>query len=189
MFATAYTPRWGIPPFRQSEVLAETTQKEEIVSKAFVAPIVLPHPGYISTPFSNWHPGVDIASGLGIPIHPITSGTVEEVNFGFFGYGNSILISHPGGYKSLYAHMGRVYAKKGLLVNSDNIIGEVGMTGNTSGPHTHLEIIKDGRYINPTTILPPISEQPKEEYLKPFVKNPQAATQPSQLHKELKPEL
>lgn len=188
MFATCYTPRFALPPLKESTVMAETAQKEEIISQAFVAPVVLPHPGYLSTRFSNWHPGVDIASGLGMPVYPITSGTIEEVNYGFFGYGNNILISHPGGYKSLYAHLGRISAKKGQLVNSDNIIAEVGLTGHTSGPHTHLEVTKDGQYIDPLTILPSLANYPKEEYLKPYSSNSPSDSLVSE-HKELRPQL
>lgn len=148
------------PTIKVTKVKASDHQKQEIISLSFPKPVVLPHPGYLSTRFSNWHPGVDIASGIGIHIHPITSGTVEEVNHGLWGYGNHIIISHTGGFKSLYGHMSKIYAKEGQQVTPENILGEVGMSGQTSGPHTHLEITKDGNYIDPLTILPEISDMP-----------------------------
>jgi murein DD-endopeptidase MepM/ murein hydrolase activator NlpD len=65
----------------------------------------------------------------------------------------------------LYAHMGRIYVTKDQKVGENAIIGTVGLTGFTSGPHTHLEITLAGKYIDPLTILPPVDDQPKEEFL------------------------
>ncbi len=167
VFLSGYYPVWAFPPVKPATVLAqESEQKQEIIASSFPQPISLPHPGYLSTKFSRWHPGIDIAAGLGMPIHPITTGVVEEVNHGFLGYGNYVIISHTGGFKSLYGHMSKIYVKEGQTVSSENILGEVGMSGQTSGPHTHLEITKDGNYIDPLTILPGIADMPKEEYLR-----------------------
>lgn len=145
------------PPTIKSSAVYAQEQKQEIIAQSFPKPLILPHLGYLSTKFSRWHPGVDIATGLGMHIHPITSGTVEEVNYGLWGYGNHIIISHPGGFKSLYGHLGKMFVKIDQIVSSENILGEVGISGATSGPHTHLEIQKDGNYIDPLTILPEIS--------------------------------
>ncbi len=121
----------------------------------------LPHPGYLSTRFSAFHPGIDIATGFGMPIHPITEGIVEEIQFGFWGLGNYIVISHPSGLRSTYGHTGRIFVKKDQVVSQNTTLGTVGMSGATSGPHTHLEIDKDGKLIDPTTILPKLDEYPK----------------------------
>lgn len=147
---------------RGGQVLAQETgiQKQEIKAEKFSQPVVLPHPGYLSTPYSKYHPGIDIAAGLGMPVHPITNGVVEEVNYGFFGYGNHVTLAHEEGIKSLYGHLSRIYVKKGQEVTSNNILGEVGITGRTSGPHTHLEITKDGQFIDPITILPEVPTYP-----------------------------
>lgn len=162
------------PTIKVTKVKASDHQKQEIISLSFPKPVVLPHPGYLSTRFSNWHPGVDIASGLGMHVHAITSGIVEEVKYGLWGYGNHIIISHAFGFKSLYGHLGKMFVKIGQKVSSENILAEVGMSGATSGPHTHLEIQKDGNYIDPLTILPEIPNMPKPEYLtKQFPPQPQ----------------
>lgn len=162
IFFSGYFPAFTFPPVKSSHVYAQDQdlQKDEVIASSFPQSVMLPHPGFLSNKFSSWHPGVDIATELGMPIHPITSGVVEEVNFGFWGYGNHVIISHPQGFKSLYGHMGKIYAQKGQAVRSEDIIGEVGLSGFTSGPHTHLEVTHDGNYINPLTILPEIPDMP-----------------------------
>lgn len=162
MLLAGYYPVLAFPPIKRAMALAESTeQKQEIVAYSFPLPLVLPHPGYLSSKYSKWHPGVDIATGLGMPIHPITAGTVEEVNYGFWGLGHFVAVSHPNGFKSTYGHLGKIYVKKGQQVTSENTLGEVGLTGYTSGPHTHLEIQKDGNYLNPQDLLPEIPDMPR----------------------------
>lgn len=154
---SGYYPTFGIPPVKQHPILASAQeQKEEIVSTSFSKPVILPHPGYLSTKFSTWHPGIDIAAGLGMPIHPITEGEIVEAGRDFFGLGNFVEVLHQNGFKSKYAHMGKVYVKVGEKVTSENTLGEVGLSGYTSGPHTHLEITLNGKYIDPQTLLPEI---------------------------------
>lgn len=140
---------------------AEFAQEQVIQTSGFKDPFLLPHPGYMSTGFSAWHPGLDVATGLGMPIHPINSGKVVEVNFGFWGLGHSVMIEHEQGIKSTYGHLGRIFVKKDELVTQNSILGEVGMTGHTSGPHTHLEVTKNGQYLDPQLILPLLSKWPE----------------------------
>lgn len=182
LFLLGYQPILAIPPISQNRALADNFQSQEIKAEA-IPQMNLPHPGYLSTRFSRWHQGIDLATGLGMPIHPISEGVVEEVNFSFFGLGNHIAITHSNGYRSVYGHMGKVYVKKGQLVTSPNILGEVGLSGWTSGPHTHLEIYKGNKPINPQSILPPIQDYPSEEFFKPV-----GGPQTEKLHKNLKPD-
>lgn len=155
-----YYPNFGIPPVKKSLIQAsDQEQKGEIIASSFSQPLSLPHPGYLSSEFSSWHPGVDIAISFGTPIHPILEGEVLVVGRDFFGLGNFVEVLHQDGFKSKYAHMGKIHVKKGQKVNSDHILGEVGLTGFTSGPHTHLEITRNGEYIDPQTILPEIPTQ------------------------------
>jgi len=161
-----YYPTFSIPPVKRSVVLADTQeQKGEVVASSFSKAPVLPHPGYLSTRFSFYHPAIDIATGLSMPIHPITDGVITETSTDFWGLGNYVVVSHENGFKSKYAHMGKVYVKVGQKVTSENTLGEVGLTGHTSGPHTHLEITHDGNFINPQTILPEIPDMPTEDFL------------------------
>lgn len=155
---SGYYPNFGIPPVKKSFALASAQeQRGEVIAGSFSTPLILPHPGYLTTKFSSWHPGIDIATGLGMPIHPITEGEVSEVNRGFFGFGNFVVVSHQHGFKSKYAHMGRIYVKVGDKVTPENILGEVGLTGRTSGPHTHLEVTLNGKFIDPQALLPEIT--------------------------------
>lgn len=126
----------------------------------FNQPVALPHLGYISTYFSAFHPGIDLAANLSTPVYPFSAGFVEQVNYDYYGYGHHVIISHPDGFKSLYGHMGKIFVKVGQYVRLDTPLGGIGITGHTSGPHTHLEITKYGAYIDPMTILPKISELP-----------------------------
>lgn len=157
-----YYPTFGVPPIKRSQALAqEMSETGEIIPQSFSKPLIPPHPGYLSTKFSNYHPGIDIASGLGMPIHPIIDGVVEEAGRDIFGLGNYVVISHEKGFKSKYAHMGKIYVKTGDKVTSENTLGEVGMTGRTSGPHTHLEITLDGQSIDPVKLLPEFPTTPE----------------------------
>ena len=83
--------------------------------------------------------------------------------------------------------MGRIFVKTGQDITTGNTIGEVGLTGQTSGPHTHLEIKKDGRYIDPLTILPTIPNFPREEDFRP-VGGAEVTKPQSELRKTLKPD-
>ncbi len=161
-----YYPTLSIPPIKRSQVYAQTNeQKEEIIPSSFFSKaVILPHPGYLSTRFSAWHPGIDLATGLGMPIHPMIDGEIIEVGRDFFGLGNYVEVSHENNFKSKYAHMGKVYVKAGQKVSSENTLGEVGLTGYTSGPHTHLEITQNGRYVDPQKLLPQIPDMPKSTY-------------------------
>lgn len=159
-----YYPTFSIPPVKRSLVLASyQEQKEEVIASSFAKPLILPHPGFLTTRFSAYHPGIDIAIGLGMPIHPIIEGQVSEVGRDFFGLGNFVEISHQNGFKSKYAHLGKIYVKVGDQVNQENILGEVGLTGRTSGPHTHLEITRNGQYIDPQALLPEIPDLPASQ--------------------------
>lgn len=158
---SGYHPTFSIPPVKKAAVLATShEQTGQVVADSFPQPVILPHPGYLSTSFSIKHPGVDIATGLGMPIHPITQGVVAETGRDFFGLGKFVVVVHQKGFKSKYAHMGQIYVKVDQEVTSENTLGEVGLTGQTSGPHTHLEVTYNGKYIDPRTILPDIPPLP-----------------------------
>lgn len=157
-----YQPAIAFPPIKRNVVFAEITQEQSVSPQISPVSFQLPHPGYITTHFSSYHPGIDLCSGLGMPIKTIAKGRVVEAGYNFFGLGLVVEVEHEGGYRSLYAHMGKIFVEKGKEVDVNDFLGEIGMTGHTSGPHTHLEISKDGKKIDPLLILPEIRKYPNE---------------------------
>lgn len=100
--------------------------------------------------YRKMHAGVDFAAPRGTPILAAGSGTVERANR-YGGYGNYIRIRHTDGYKTAYAHL-KSFARgvrKGKYVKQDQVIGYVGTTGRSTGPHLHYEVHLNGKKINP----------------------------------------
>jgi len=95
------------------------------------------------------HNGLDIMSPTGSVVKATADGTVSNVVHSRKGQGNVVIISHPGGYQTLYAHLGDVKVSKGKKVRCGDVLGMVGMTGNTFAPHLHYEVLKDGVNLNP----------------------------------------
>ncbi len=164
LFLLDYHPVLNFPPVQRSIVKAQSEQTQTINASALPFQFQLPHPGYMTTPFSSFHPGIDIATGLGMPIHSIAPGTVSSTGFDFWGLGLNVMVEHASGYKSIYAHMGKVYVQKGQRVEANTTLGEVGLTGHTSGPHTHLEVSKNDARINPQLVLPSIRLTPTQAH-------------------------
>ena len=96
------------------------------------------------------HTGTDFAAHTGTPIYATGDGTVK-LSGREGGYGNVVVINHGYGYETLYAHMSKVKAKRGQKVKRGDIIGYVGSTGLSTGPHLHYEIHKDGKPIDPVS--------------------------------------
>jgi murein DD-endopeptidase MepM/ murein hydrolase activator NlpD len=96
----------------------------------------------------KFHSGIDFTAPKGTPIYATGNGTVSTAENGS-GYGNHIVINHGYGYYSLYAHMSKIAVKKGQKVNRGDLLGYIGNTGTSTGPHLHYEVIKGGQKINP----------------------------------------
>jgi len=107
----------------------------------------------ITQNFRTFHPGIDLAEPIGTAVHPIMAGTVETIAYSRFSYGNHIIVNHGSGFKSLYAHLSKINVKQNDKVDKEAIIGLVGSTGWSTGPHLHLEVYDNGRAFNPLTIL------------------------------------
>jgi murein DD-endopeptidase MepM/ murein hydrolase activator NlpD len=95
------------------------------------------------------HAGLDFTANTGTPIYATADGTVKESNFNTGGYGNHVVINHGFGYETLYAHMVRIKAKRGQSVKRGEVIGWVGNTGKSTGPHLHYEVHKNGSPLDP----------------------------------------
>ena len=107
----------------------------------------------VSQGYHFFHRAIDLKEPFGSSVYAIGGGKVKEVIYSHFGYGNHVIVAHSLGLESLYAHFGRVFVEKGDEVDENTILGEIGMTGWTTGPHLHLEITKDGRALNPIELL------------------------------------
>ena len=95
------------------------------------------------------HPGLDFAAPAGTPIYATANGTVEFAGNRGDGYGNNVIINHGYGYKTLFGHMFKIKARTGQRVTRGEVIGWVGSTGKSTGPHCHYEVIKNGNKIDP----------------------------------------
>jgi len=121
--------------------------------------------------YNKLHKGVDFAAKSGTPIYAGGNGVIEFAgNNG--GYGKYIRIRHNNEYKTAYAHLSKFNKgiTKGARVNQGNIIGFVGSTGNSTGPHLHYEIIYQTKQINPMKMKLPSGKILKGDELKQFVK-------------------
>ena len=92
---------------------------------------------------------MDFTASRGTPIFATGKGIVKRADNKASGYGKHIRIDHGFGYVSLYAHLNKYNVRRGQKVNRGDIIGYVGNSGRSAGPHLHYEIIKDGSKINP----------------------------------------
>lgn len=121
--------------------------------------------------YTRAHKGIDFRAGTGTPIPSAGGGRVVKRGW-TDGYGNYIRIRHNASYETLYAHLSQFRQGTGVgtTVNQGQIVGYVGSTGISTGPHLHYEIIKDGRHVNPMTVkLPAIDNltgNDKKDFLK-----------------------
>lgn len=95
------------------------------------------------------HTGIDFTAPVGTDIYATGDGTIERVEFKHSGYGFNVIVNHGFGYKTLYGHMSKIIVKEGQQVKRGEIIGLVGNTGRSVGPHLHYEVLKDGHKIDP----------------------------------------
>ncbi|MBC7948475.1 MAG: M23 family metallopeptidase [Chitinophagaceae bacterium] len=95
------------------------------------------------------HAGLDFAAPQGTPIYATADGAIKLAGNSGNGYGNHVIVNHGYGYETLYGHMVRVKARSGQSIKRGEIIGWVGSTGKSTGPHCHYEVHKNGQRIDP----------------------------------------
>lgn len=154
LFAALYGP---LPSFAGDNIGGQieiNVVPEGEVNLATIEAVQNPVSGYrLTQSFSWYHPGLDLAAPIGTPVYPVMPGYVAEVEYGRFGFGNNIVLTHINGYGSRYAHLSKIEVQKGQEVTMNTEIGQVGSTGHSSGPHLHLEIYSEGTPVNPKAIL------------------------------------
>lgn len=111
--------------------------------------------GWRPSPFTgrrSWHGGLDMACPRWTKIYAGMDGRVAETGYNNT-YGNYVIINHGNGYKTLYGHMERIDCVKGQWVGTSTVIGRVGSTGASTGPHLHFTVFKRGKMVNPLSLL------------------------------------
>jgi len=135
------------------------TNKNAILYYPTISPIKTKDFIHLSSPF-GWrkhplekkvlfHEGVDISASPGTQVYATAQGRVIKILYSKYGYGNRIVIKHAYGFETLYAHLGVINVKKGQWVNKNQLIGTVGNTGLSTGPHLHYEVHKNGEPRDP----------------------------------------
>ncbi|MCB0737356.1 MAG: M23 family metallopeptidase [Bacteroidetes bacterium] len=94
------------------------------------------------------HEGVDFTAPIGTEIYATGDGKIEKAKYGR-GFGRHVIIDHGYGYKTIYAHMSKISVRRGQTIKRGELIGLVGNTGSSTGPHLHYEVLKNGRKVDP----------------------------------------
>ena len=97
----------------------------------------------------KFHAGLDFTAPVGTPIYATADGVVTDAGYNSGGYGNRVVISHGFGYETVYGHMYRVKARAGQKVKRGEVIGYVGSTGKSTGPHCHYEVHRSDNPVDP----------------------------------------
>jgi len=132
--------------------------RQEINGDLFIWPVtgrITSSYGYRTDPFAGtrqFHTGLDISAVEGTPIKAAMAGRVSQVGYDD-SYGNHVVVTHHSGYRTLYAHMSFVRVKAGAYVETGERIGDVGNTGQSTGPHLHFTVYKNGVTVNPRVLM------------------------------------
>jgi murein DD-endopeptidase MepM/ murein hydrolase activator NlpD len=100
-----------------------------------------------------FHEGLDLAAPEGTEVYACREGTVQEIGYNAI-YGNYVLLQHEGGWTSLYGHLSAVLTVLHKNLQSGSLLGRVGSTGQSTGPHLHFELRQNGKPLNPANVLP-----------------------------------
>ncbi len=122
--------------------------------------IIMPASGRLSSRYGNridpvtkrrnsFHKGIDISAPAGTPVYAAENGVITEAGYKQSGYGNLIVIKHGNDMATYYGHLSKIITSKGDKVEKGDLIGKVGSTGKSTGPHLHFEIRKGGQALNP----------------------------------------
>jgi murein DD-endopeptidase MepM/ murein hydrolase activator NlpD len=104
--------------------------------------------------WSSFHEGIDLAAPRGTPVLAAAPGRVVHSDWSISGYGNLVIVEHPGGLVTLYAHNKVNRVRVGQSVDTGDVLAEVGQTGRATAPHLHFEVRRDGKPRDPLDFLP-----------------------------------
>jgi len=143
----------NVDAYQAQTVQIDLPKEETVLETKKAVYSILPEMTGVSQRFSAWHLGLDITADPGASVYPIADGKVVMIGNYSWGYGRHIMVDHGDGLTSLYAHLGRINVGEGGDVNTNVSLGEVGLTGRTTGYHLHLEVRVDGRAVSPVPYL------------------------------------
>ena len=115
---------------------------------------IWPVKGTISQGYGRSHRAIDIAVPWGTPVLAADNGVVIKSGYSTVGYGGRVIIDHNIDYVTLYAHLSQAFVREGDVVRKGQVIGLIGSTGNSTGPHLHFELRDFGYLVDPRTLLP-----------------------------------
>jgi len=138
------------------------SQSEKLFNQLKITPTGFPVSGEIistlgwrENPFGSgyeYHTGVDIKASYGDPVYATAEGIVEYADW-FSDYGKTVIIKHPSGYETLYGHLSKIKVRNGEKVEAGEIIGYIGSTGRSLGPHLHYEVHLGSKYLDPLKFI------------------------------------
>lgn len=114
--------------------------------------------GYMQHPIlkkRKFHRGIDLIAPSGTPVYATSDGTVVKAEEDAKGYGHHIILKHDSTYQTLYAHLSLIAVEEGQQIKKGELIGKVGNTGMSTGPHLHYEVIKNGKKVDPKPFIVP----------------------------------
>jgi murein DD-endopeptidase MepM/ murein hydrolase activator NlpD len=133
-------------------------ERSVAIGEVFKAPVkgrITSRMGFRTDPFTKkraYHTGVDFANRIGTSVHASQLGRV--LFCGYKGnYGKTVIVVHPQGYETLYAHLDKIMVKKGQAVNQGEKIATVGNSGRSTGPHLHFEVHQNGKLVDPLKVI------------------------------------
>lgn len=142
----------GIKPEEKPRI--ERRQSAQIaIGKKGAGQFIWPTSGSISQYPVWYHMAIDIANKELPPVLAADKGTVSVAIESRYGYGNHIIIDHGNGFQTLYAHLSQINVSVGQSVSRGQVIGVVGSTGRSTGPHLHFEVRQNGQLVNPLSFL------------------------------------
>ena len=138
----------------------DSASLKKAMGELFICPIsqsyrISSYFGRRQDPFSgvlSEHTGVDLACPTGTPINATMSGKIVKTGWTTI-FGNYVIINHGNGYQTLYAHMSKILCRTGQSVSQGTRIGLVGSTGYSTGPHLHFTVYKNGRLVDPLSLI------------------------------------
>ena len=166
----------GVAQLPKTEALGETWSSEKPITTVMAYEVKMPQEGDtityllpvaqllgVSQNYQVGHPGIDLMAPRGSQVVAMERGKVVAVKKDAFGYGRHVYIKHTYEVKSLYAHLDKIMVTEGEEVIPGQVVGTIGTTGWSTGPHLHFEVYEGNEHVNPTKYLGPTLEFARRE--------------------------